>query len=241
MVHESDRFRPPGDKPDPVSVFGVSETPARNRVGVRNPVHRLSAPRPSLTPMTSTQTPVGALIGYARVSTHGQDPALQIDALTAAGAIRVFTDIASGAKDARPGLADALEYARPGDVLGVWKLDRLGRSLRHLIDQVQILDQNGIGFRSLTESIDTTSPGGRMIFHLFAALAEFERDLIVERTNAGLANARAQGRIGGRPTVMTPEKITQAQALLALGHSRSSIARTLGIGRATLNRALHSS
>ncbi len=156
---------------------------------------------------------MGDLIGYARVSTTEQNPTLQLDALQAAGCERVFTEEASGAVAERPELARALDHLRPGDTLVVWKLDRLGRSLRHLIDTVRGLEDRGGGFRSLQEQVDTTTPGGRLVFHVFGALAEFERDLIRERTHAGLAAARARGRRGGRPTVMTPEKRKAAHQL----------------------------
>src|SRR3954452_21807404 len=138
------------------------------------------------------------LIGYARVSTHEQNLDLQEDALNAAGCKKVYTDKTSGTKAERPGLEQALADARPGDSLVVWKLDRLGRSLKHLIETVTDLSHRGVGFRSLQEAIDSTS-GGKLIFHVFGALAEFERDLIRERTLAGLAAARARGRKGGRP------------------------------------------
>src|SRR5437588_4732371 len=140
-------------------------------------------------------------IGYARISTGEQTLDLQRDALERAGCEKLFTDTASGAKTERPGLSKALEQLRSGDTLVVWRLDRLGRSLRHLIDTLLELDSHGVGFKSLTESIDTTTPGGKLIFHIFGALAEFERDLIRERTNAGMAAARARGRLGGRPPV----------------------------------------
>jgi DNA invertase Pin-like site-specific DNA recombinase len=141
------------------------------------------------------------LLGYARISTGEQHPDLQVDALKAAGCYRVFADTASGALAARPALDQVLDQLRPGDTLVVWKLDRLGRSLRHLVDTTTTtLADRGIGFRSLQESIDTTTPSGKLVFHIFAALAEFERDLIRERTSAGLAAARARGRTGGRPT-----------------------------------------
>src|SRR5690348_6581068 len=140
-------------------------------------------------------------VGYARVSTGEQTLDLQLDALAAAGCDRVFQDTASGAKAERPGLARALDFLRPGDTLVVWRLDRLGRSLQHLIQTLTALDQRGVGFKSLTESIDTTTPGGKLVFHIFGALAEFERDLIRERTQAGLAAARARGRTGGHPRV----------------------------------------
>jgi DNA invertase Pin-like site-specific DNA recombinase len=153
------------------------------------------------------------LIGYARVSTIEQNPGLQLDALHAAGCARVFTEEASGAAAERPELARALDHLRAGDALVVWKLDRLGRSLRHLIDTVRALEDRGVGFRSLQEQVDTTTPGGRLVFHVFGALAEFERDLIRERTHAGLAAARARGRRGGRPSVMTAEKLRAARQL----------------------------
>jgi DNA invertase Pin-like site-specific DNA recombinase len=136
---------------------------------------------------------MGHLLGYARVSTTDQQPQLQVDALTAAGCYRVFTETASGARPDRPTLEQVLDQLRPGDTLVVWKLDRLGRSLRHLVDTITGLADRGIGFRSLQEAIDTTTPGGKLVFHVFAALAEFERDLIRERTSAGLAAARVRG------------------------------------------------
>ena len=136
------------------------------------------------------------LIGYARVSTHEQSLALQQDALEKAGCERTFTDVASGATAERDGLSAAFDYVRAGDTLVVWRLDRLGRSLKQLIDRITVLEQRGVGFRSLTESMDTTTSGGRLIFHVFGALAEFERAVIRERTLAGLAAARARGRCG---------------------------------------------
>ena len=141
------------------------------------------------------------LIGYARVSTQEQDPALQLDALEQVGCDKVFTEKASGAQRDRPQLIAALEYMREGDTLVVWKLDRLARSLRQLIETVEMLEERGIGFRSLTEAIDTTSPGGKLVFHIFASLAEFERGIIRERVNAGLARARASGVKLGRRRV----------------------------------------
>jgi len=139
------------------------------------------------------------LVGYARVSTDDQTLDLQRDALEKAGCDRLFTDTASGASSERPGLTEALAYVRSGDTLAVWRLDRLGQSLKHLIDTVGKLQARGIRFQSLTEAIDTGSPGGKLIFHIFGALAEFERDLIRERTRAGLEAARARGRTGGHP------------------------------------------
>ena len=181
----------------------------------------------------------GHLLGYARVSTLDQDASLQHDALAAAGCWRTWTDHASGKLDQRPELDAVLEALRPGDTLVVWKLDRLGRSLRHLIETVAALDERGVAFRSLTESIDTSTPGGRLIFHIFGALAEFERALIVERTKAGLAAARARGRKGGRRTVMTPERIDTARQLLdAGGMTAAQIAATLGVSRSAMYRAL---
>jgi len=180
------------------------------------------------------------LIGYARISTHDQTLALQQDALLAAGCGQIFTDTLSGASTDRPGLAQALAYVRAEDMLVVWRLDRLGRSLKHLIEVVTELEQRQIGFCSLTERIDTTTPGGKLIFHVFGALAEFERDLIRERTQAGLAAARARGRQGGRKRKLdTPRKVAMAQALYNdERHSIQEICQTLHISRATLYRAL---
>lgn len=189
----------------------------------------------------STATTTGYKIGYARVSTLEQDEALQRDALSAAGCERVFVDKASGKLDHRPGLDTMLEQLRPGDTVVVWRLDRLGRSLRNLIDLVSEFASRGVGFVSLTESIDTTTPGGKLIFHIFGALAEFERDLIRERTMAGLAAARARGRRGGRPTVWTPEKLRIARQMYnSREHEVAEIARVLGISRASVYRALSS-
>jgi DNA invertase Pin-like site-specific DNA recombinase len=179
------------------------------------------------------------LLGYARVSTGDQHPDLQVDALTQAGCYRVFVDRASGARADRPQLDRLLDQLRPGDTLVVWKLDRLGRSLRHLVDTVTGLADRGVGFRSLQEFIDTTTPGGKLVFHVFAALAEFERDLVRERTSAGLAAARARGRVGGRPSVMTPAKLAVARQLYASGaHTVTAIAATLGVSRASIYRHL---
>src|SRR6059058_368651 len=176
-------------------------------------------------------------IGYARVSTFDQHLDLQKDALTRAGCEKIFTDTMSGAKAERPGLVQALTFMRAGDILVVWKLDRLGRSLRNLIDVVTELETLGIGFRSVTESIDTTTSGGKLIFHIFGALAEFERDLIRERTNAGLVAARARGRKGGRPKSLTGKKTAMAQALYNdKNNTVDEICKTLNISRATLYR-----
>lgn len=179
-------------------------------------------------------------IGYARVSTEDQNTDLQVDALTAAGCEKIFTDKASGAKTDRPALAEMLEYARAGDVVVVYKLDRLGRSLAHLLEVVTGLGARGVGFQSITEGIDTSTPAGRLVFNIFGSIAEFERDLIRERTNAGLAAARARGRKGGRPAVMTPEKIHQARALAAGSVPVVEICATLGISRATFYREVGS-
>ncbi|MGR6520108.1 recombinase family protein (plasmid) [Rhodococcus erythropolis] len=181
-----------------------------------------------------------SIIGYARVSTLEQNPELQQHALRQAGAIRIFTDYESGSKTQRPQLAECLNYLREndGDVLVVWKLDRLGRSVRHVIDTVHNLGDRGIAFRSLTEGFDTTTAGGEFLFHIMAALAQMERRMIVERTHAGLEAARRQGRHGGRPTVMTPERIELARTLREQGKSLDAIAATLGVGRSSVSRAL---
>lgn len=180
------------------------------------------------------------LVGYARVSTDDQDLSLQRDALTAAGCERFFTDTMSGAKTERPGLTEVLEFCRPGDTLVVWRLDRLGRSLTNLIELLNLLAERRIGFKSLSEQIDTTTSGGKLVFHIFGALAEFERELIRERTRAGLAAARARGRQGGRPKkIATERQIKMAQALYQDGaHSVDDICKTLGISRATLYRII---
>jgi len=179
-------------------------------------------------------------IGYARVSTHEQTLALQQDALGKAECGRVFTDTASGAKADRPGLGEALDFVRSGDTLVVWKLDRLGRSLPHLIETIAGLQERGIGFKSLTEQIDTTTSGGKLIFHVFAALAEFERDVIRERTQAGLAAARARGRTGGRPpssSLSDARKVALAQKLYDdTTNSIDDICKTLRVSRSTLYR-----
>ncbi|MCS3494573.1 DNA invertase Pin-like site-specific DNA recombinase [Arthrobacter sp. JUb119] len=156
---------------------------------------------------------MGHLLGYARVSTGDQDAQLQLDALTKAGCYRIFTDTACGALESRPELDKLLDQIRPGDTLVVWPLDRLGRSIRHLINHMDALQQRSIEFKSLQENIDTSSSGGRLVFSIFASLAEFERDLIRERTNAGLAAARARGRTGGRPTTLSPDKLRTAKRM----------------------------
>src|SRR4249919_2585508 len=153
------------------------------------------------------------LVGYARVSTQEQDLALQLDALRTAVCSKVFEEKASGAQRERPALQAALEYMRQGDTLLVWKLDRLARSLKQLIETVEDLGSRGIGFRSLTEAIDTTTSGGKLVFHLFAALAEFERGIIRERTLAGLQAAQARGRLGGRPPALAAKDLAAAKAM----------------------------
>src|SRR4051812_38226147 len=181
----------------------------------------------------------GYKIGYARVSTLEQDEALQRDALTSAGCERIFVDKASGKLEHRPALDAMIEQLRLGDAVVVWRLDRLGRSLRNLIDLVSDFESHGVGFVSITESIDTTTPGGKLIFHIFGALAEFERDLIRERTMAGLVAARARGRKGGRPTVWTPAKLQLARQMYdSREHDVATIARVLGVSRASVYRAL---
>jgi DNA invertase Pin-like site-specific DNA recombinase len=177
------------------------------------------------------------LIGYARVSTEEQNLDLQRDALQKAGCEQVFTDRVSGRKDNRPGLTEALSHLRTGDTLVVWRLDRLGRSLRHLIDTVTELQAREIGFQSITESINTTTSGGKLVFHIFGALAEFEREIIRERTNAGLQAARARGRNGGRPKKLTKKQIEMLQHLAAdKTHTVAEICKTLGIGRTAFYR-----
>ena len=172
------------------------------------------------------------------VSTLERDVALQLDALHDAGCDRIFEDRASGAKTDRPGLAQALAFVREGDVLVTWKLDRRARSLPHLIETVNQLEKNGAGLRSLTEAIDTTTPGGRLIFHLFGALAQFERDLIRERTGAGLVAAVSRCRRGGRKPVITDEKLHRARALIAGGLTVREAAARVRVGKTTLYAAL---
>jgi len=176
-------------------------------------------------------------IGYARVSTGEQNLDLQVDALKKANCAKVFSDEMSGVKAERPGLQEALTFLREGDSLVVWRLDRLGRSLRDLVQRVEELQKRGIGFRSLNESIDTASPTGKFQFHLFSALAEFERELIRERTMAGLRAARARGRFGGRKRQMTPDKVKMASSLIQDPMvSVGEICNTLRISRTTLYR-----
>src|SRR3954469_5821382 len=178
-------------------------------------------------------------IGYARVSTLDQNLDLQEDALKAAGCEKIYTDKTGGTKAERPRLERALADMRPGDSFVVWKLDRLGRSLKHLIETVTGLSNRGVGFRSLQEAIDTTTSGGKLIFHVFGALAEFERGIIREWTLAGLAAARARGRMGGRPRQLDDRKKRHAAMLHSdPTNSVKDICRTLGISKATLYRYL---
>ncbi|MBK8903104.1 MAG: recombinase family protein [Anaerolineaceae bacterium] len=174
-------------------------------------------------------------VGYARVSTHEQNLSLQIDELKKSGCTKIFTDKISGSKVERPGIQKALDFLREGDSLVVWRLDRLGRSLKHLIEVITLLEERKIGFSSLQESIDTTTSGGKLIFHIFGALAEFERNLIRERTKAGLAAARARGRKGGRPRVFDDKKIKLARNLYdSQKHPISEICETLEVSKSTL-------
>jgi DNA invertase Pin-like site-specific DNA recombinase len=182
------------------------------------------------------------LIGYARVSTQDQTLDLQTDALKRAGCEKIFSDVTSGAKSDRPGLQEAIGHLRAGDTLVVWRLDRLGRTLKHLIATVTDLSDQGIGFKSLQENMDTTTSGGKLIFHIFGALAEFEREVIRERTNAGLQAARARGRLGGRPTIQSldPNKVALARKLFDdKSMPVQEICETLHIGRSTLYRYIN--
>lgn len=183
---------------------------------------------------------VGMNIGYARVSTEEQNLDLQRQALEAAGCEKIYEDHGiSGAAIERPGLANALAAAESGDVLVVWKLDRLGRSLPHLVEVINGLRDAGIGFRSLQEQIDTTSAGGRFYLHILAALAEFERELISERTKAGMAAARRRGKHIGRPRKLTAQQVTHARELIDSGtETRAAVAALFGVDVATLRRAL---
>jgi DNA invertase Pin-like site-specific DNA recombinase len=178
------------------------------------------------------------LVGYARVSKDEQVLDLQMDALKAAGVEKVFTDKLSGAKVDRKGLAACLDHLRKGDVLTVWKLDRLGRSTIQLMLLLNNLHERGIEFRSLTEGIDTTTPFGRFYFTMAAALAQLERDRLIERTRAGLASAKARGRLGGRKPKLTPDQVEMARGLLDNGKPPRDVAKAFGVGRSTLYRAL---
>lgn len=175
-------------------------------------------------------------IGYARVSTRDQNLDLQRDALRAAGCDRIYEDTISGTRAKRPGLAKALDQLRDGDTLVVWKLDRLGRNVKDLLDFAGGLNDQGIGFVSLTDSIDTTTASGRFFFNVMASLAQMERELMIERTQAGLQAAREQGRIGGRKRIMTDAKIRSARKLLSQGTPPTEVAASLGVSVPTLYR-----
>jgi len=179
------------------------------------------------------------LVGYARVSTRDQNPALQLDALGAAGCDRVFEETASGAQRDRPQLIAALDYMRDGDTLVVWKLDRLARSTKQLIETVEAMQKRGIGFKCLTQDIDTTTAGGRLVFTIFSAIAEFEREIIRERTRAGLDAARARGRKGGRPPALSDKDIAAARAMLSEETiTVDEVAQRLNVSVSTLYRHL---
>lgn len=179
------------------------------------------------------------LIGYARVSTTDQNLDAQIDALNDAGCAKVFTDKASGVKPERAGLIAAIEYARAGDVLAVKKLDRLGRSIKNLIELITQIHNKGVGFKSLTENIDTTTSGGKLIFHIFSALAEFERDIIRERTKAGLEAARKRGRRGGRPQKINQKQIEQMRAIYETNKSSvTDICKSFGVSRSAFYKCI---
>jgi DNA invertase Pin-like site-specific DNA recombinase len=178
------------------------------------------------------------LVGYGRVSTQDQNAELQEDALRAAGCDKLFIETISSGKRERPQLAAALDYVRAGDTLVVWRLDRLARSLRQLIHTVEDLEAKGIGLKSITEAIDTSTAGGRLVFHIFGSIAEFERALIRERTRAGLTAAKARGRAGGRPAKLIGERLEHARNLLNAGSSVSAVARSMGVSRSTVLRSV---
>ena len=211
------------------------ENPAENSVA--KSVAKTSSKKAKRHPaMTTART--GIRVGYARVSTDDQNLALQQDALGAAGCQTIYEENASGKSAIRPELENCLKALRPGDTLVVWRLDRLGRSLGALVVIITGLDERGIGFESLTEKIDSNSAAGRLIFHVFAALVEFERNLIRERTVAGLTAARQRGRIGGRKPKVNSKMIKKMKAMRAGGMAVSEIARTLAIARSTIYDAL---
>ena len=179
------------------------------------------------------------IIGYARVSTTEQDTALQLDNLQQAGCEKIYQESISGISKIRPELGKCLDTLRTGDTLVVWRLDRLGRSLKDLVSIITDLELRNVGFRSVTEAIDTTTPSGKLVFHIFAALAEFERTLIQDRTKAGLAAARARGRKGGRPPKLTQNQIKKAKAMLLDPQmTKAEVARHFEVSRTTLNKAL---
>jgi DNA invertase Pin-like site-specific DNA recombinase len=179
------------------------------------------------------------LIGYARVSTLEQNESLQVDELEKAGCVRPYVDHASGAKASRPALDEMVASLKDGDVVVVWKLDRLGRSLKNLIDLVDLFKSKGVGFRSLTEGFDTTTPQGELFFQLFGAFAQYERAMVRERTMAGLAAARARGRKGGRPSALSPKQVESARKMYdGKELSVAEIASRLGVHRTTVYRVL---
>lgn len=190
---------------------------------------------------SAISTGYNMLIGYARVSTGDQNLDLQKTALFRAECEQIFEDTASGKNARRPGLRRALRRLKPGDVLVVWKLDRLGRSVRDLITLVSELQARGVNFRSLTDSIDTSTPAGRFFFHVMSALAEMERELIVERTRAGLAAAREQGRVGGRRRVMTTEVVERCRRMMDMGATRQQVADVIGVDVKTIYKYLPAS
>jgi len=187
---------------------------------------------------TATRQTGAARLGYARVSTGDQDHALQIDALNAAGVDKIFTDTMSGSKAERPGLRDLLDYARPGDTLVTWKLDRLGRSAIAVMQLANDLRELGIELHITTLNIDTNTSAGKLVYTILAGVAEMERDMIRERTNAGLDAARARGRVGGRPTVWTPERVTTAERMLAGGATATEIAQACSVSIKSVRRWL---
>ncbi len=227
IIPETVVFETIGDKPGDPRILGRS---AASQFVSKSSSRKLTWP-------TSSETISFMLVGYARVSTVDQNLDLQCDALKKSGCDKIFSDVASGALSTRDGLTEALQFLRPGDTLVLWKLDRLGRSLRHLIDAVMELQNKNIGFRSLQESIDTTTSGGKLVFHVFAALAEFERDIIRERTMAGLLAVRARGRKGGRPRKLSEKQIEMATALFKNPQtSVKDICQALNVSKATLYR-----
>ena len=220
----------------------TKKTEAARPVLRRKPKKPRASPKPKRNQWTRPDGEIhgyGYKLGYARVSTLDQNLALQQDALKEAGCGEIFIEQMSGAVTERPALAKALEYARSGDILIVWKLDRLARSMKQLIDTIEKLRLRGIGFRSLTESIDTTTPQGVLVFHMFSALAEFERALIRERTRAGLKAAKRMGRIGGRPAKLSEDDLDVARTLLANPDiTVADVADRIGVSPATLYRYL---